>query len=282
MNTPRLVVLGLAAVAAGGAAFLARGLLGGGTPDVKAAHMPAPIQTSEVLVAASDLSPGQRLLPEQVRWQKWPRSSIDPTFFTDSNTTNLETLVKGTVVRSPVVAGEPLTDAKIVRSDATGFMAATLTPGMRAVSITISVASLAGGFILPNDRVDLMLTSQVTDGGQHRFRSTTFLHNVRVLAIDQAFADTKNPDKNQKPVSDVRTATLELSPVQAERVARAQASGTLSLSLRPLTDNLAMAGNNRVQVARAKYNNDAESESGGEVSVIRYGVVHADATSSGE
>jgi len=282
MNTPRLVVLGLAAVAAGGAAFLARGLLGGGTPDVKAAHMPAPIQTSEVLVAASDLSPGQRLLPEQVRWQKWPRSSIDPTFFTDSNTTNLETLVKGTVVRSPVVAGEPLTDAKIVRSDATGFMAATLTPGMRAVSITISVASLAGGFILPNDRVDLMLTSQVTDGGQHRFRSTTFLHNVRVLAIDQAFADTKNPDKNQKPVSDVRTATLELSPVQAERVARAQASGTLSLSLRPLTDNLAMAGNNRVQAARAKYNNDAESESGGEVSVIRYGVVHADATSSGE
>lgn len=283
MNTPRLVVLGLAAVAAGGAAFLARGLLGGGTPEVKAAHMPAPIATSEVLVAASDLAPGQRLLPEQVRWQKWPRSSVDPSFFTDSNTTNLETLVKGTVVRSPVVAGEPLTDAKIVRSDATGFMAATLTPGMRAVSITISVASLAGGFILPNDRVDLMLTSQVTDGGQHRFRSTTFLHNVRVLAIDQAFADTKNPDKNQKPVSDVRTATLELSPVQAERVARAQASGTLSLSLRPLSDNLAVASNSRVQAARAKYkNNDAESESGGEVSVIRYGVVHADATSSGE
>lgn len=281
MNTPRLVVLGLAAVAAGGAAFLARGLLGGGTPDVKAARMPAPVATSEVLVAANDLTPGQRLMPEGVRWQKWPRSAVDPSFFTDSNTTDLETVVKGTVVRSPIVAGEPVTDAKIVRSDATGFMAATLTPGMRAVSIPISVASLAGGFILPNDRVDLMLTSQVADGGQRRFRSTTFLRNVRVLAVDQAFADTKNPDKSQKPVSDVRTATLELTQSQAERVARAQASGTLSLSLRPLSDNLAVASNSRVQAARAKYNNDAESESG-EVSVIRYGVVHADATSSGE
>jgi pilus assembly protein CpaB len=102
-----------------------------------------------------------------------------------------------------------------------------------------------------------------------------------VLAIDQAFADSKNPEKGQKPVSDVRTATLELSPTQAERVARAQATGTLSLSLRPLADNLAMAGNNRVAAARAKYNN-AESSDAGEVSVIRYGVVHADSTSSGE
>jgi pilus assembly protein CpaB len=281
MNTPRLVVLGLAAVAAGGAAFLARGLLGGGTPNVKAAIAPPQIVTTEVLVAASDLTPGQRLLPEEVRWQKWPRSSIDPSFIVSSNTPNLEALVKGTVVRAPIVAGEPVTDAKVVHSDATGFMAATLMPGMRAVSIPISVASLAGGFILPNDRVDLMLTSQVADGGQRRFRATTFLHNVRVLAIDQAFADSKNPEKGQKPVSDVRTATLELSPTQAERVARAQATGTLSLSLRPLADNLAMAGNNRVAAARAKYNN-AESSDAGEVSVIRYGVVHADSTSSGE
>ena len=280
MNTSRLIVLGLAAVAAGGAAFLARGLLGGGTPPVQAAQAPAPVTTSEVLVAANDLTPGQRLLPEQVRWQKWPRSSVDPSFFTDSNTPNLDTLVKGTVVRSPIVAGEPVTDGKIVRSDATGFMAATLSPGMRAVSIPISVASLAGGFILPNDRVDLMLTSQVPDG-QRRFRTTTFLRNVRVLAIDQAYADSKNPGKNQKPVSDVRTATLELTPSQAERVARAQASGTLSLSLRALADSTVTAGKNRVQMARTKYDNPDSSDSG-EVSVIRYGVVHADTTSSGE
>ena len=280
MNTSRLVVLGLAAIAAGGAAFLARGLLGGGTPNANAALTPPPVATSEVLVAASDLTPGQMLLPEQVRWQKWPRSSVDPSFFTDSNTPNLETVVKGTVVRSPIVAGEPVTDTKIVRSDATGFMAATLSPGMRAVSITISIASLAGGFVLPNDRIDLMLTSQLPDGNR-RFRTTTFLHNIRVLAIDQAFADTKNPDKNQKPVSDVKTVTLELTPKQAERVARAQASGALSLSLRPLTDRAAVVGDNRVAAARARHN-DPDSSEVGEVAVIRYGVIHSDASSSGE
>lgn len=280
MNTPRLIVLGLAAVAAGGAAFLARGLLGGGTPAVQAS-LPQQIQTSQVLVAASDLTPGQRLLPEQVRWQKWPKSSVDPSFMTLDNTPNLEESIKGTVVRSPIVAGEPVTAVKIVRSDATGFMAATLSPGMRAVSIPVSVASLAGGFILPNDRVDLMLTSQVQDNS-HRFRATTFLRNVRVLAIDQASSDAKNPDKNQKPVSDVKTATLELSPAQAERVARAQASGTLSLSLRPLDDKAAANGADRVAAARAKYNNGSEANDAGEVAVIRYGVVHADAASSGE
>lgn len=280
MNTPRLIVLGLAAVAAGGAAFLARGLLGGGTPAVQAS-LPHPIETTEVLVAASDLTPGQKLLPEEVRWQKWPKSSIDPSFLTQENTPNLEETVKGTVVRSPIVTGEPITQVKVVRSDATGFMAATLTPGMRAVSIPVSVASLAGGFILPNDRVDLMLTSQVQDSS-HRFRATTFLRNVRVLAIDQAFSDTKNPDKSQKPVSDVKTATLELTQQQAERVARAQASGTLSLSLRPLEDTASVKGTDRVAAARTKYNNGPDTNESGEVAVIRYGVVHADATSSGE
>jgi pilus assembly protein CpaB len=281
MNTPRLIVLGLAAVAAGGAAFLARGLLGGGTSNVQALPAPAAVQTTDVLVAATDLTPGQLLLPEEVRWQKWPQSAVDPSFILLSSTPNLDQTVKGTVVRSPIVTGEPITNTKIVHSDATGFMAATLTQGMRAVSIPISVASLAGGFIMPNDRVDVMLTSQLPDAG-HRFRTTTFLHNVRVLAIDQSSAESKSADKNQKPVSDVRTATLELTQYQAERVARAQASGTLSLSLRPLADNLAMAGNNRVQAARAKYNNPESSDASGEVSVIRYGVVHADASSSGE
>ncbi len=280
MNTSRLIVLGVAAVAAGGAAFLARGLLGGGTPTVQAS-LPPPIQTSQVLVAAADLTPGQRLLPEETRWQKWPKNAIDPSFLTSDNTPNLEETVKGTVVRAPIVAGEPITLVKVVRSDSAGFMAATLTPGMRAVSIPVSVASLAGGFILPNDRVDLMLTTQLQDNS-HRFRTTTFLRDVRVLAIDQAYSDAKNPDRGQKPVSDVKTATLELTPAQAERVARAQASGVLSLSLRPLQDKAAAKGTDRVAAARTKYNNGPEANDAGEVAVIRYGLVHADATSSGE
>jgi pilus assembly protein CpaB len=160
-------------------------------------------------------------------------------------------------------------------------MSATLTPGMRAVSIAVSVASLAGGFIQPNDRVDLVLTSQTADGGK-KFRATTILRNVRVLAVDQVFSD-----KNQKPVSDVKTATLELTPQQAERVTRAQASGVLSLSLRSLVEQVA-DGQGRVAAARAKFNdngnnnNNNNSESGGEVAVIRYGVLRADSTTGGE
>lgn len=278
MNTSRLIVLGLAALAAGGAAFLARGLLGGGTSHVAAAPTPPPAIT-EVMVAASDIAPGQKLTPELVRWQKWPANSIDPSFITGSSETDTQAAVKGVVVRSPVVAGQPLTTLNVVHADSASFMSATLMPGMRAVAITVSVASVAGGFILPNDRVDLVLTQPLPEG--HRFRSATILQDVRVLAIDQATQDSKQ-EKSQKAVSDAKTATLELSPEQAEKVTRAQATGTLSLLLRPLMDGAGNAGANaRVAAARQRYRN-AGSSDGGDVSVIRYGVQHTDTTAKGE
>jgi pilus assembly protein CpaB len=264
MNTSRLIVLGLAAVAAGGAAFLARGLLGGGTPQVSAAPTPPPIATSQVLVAANDLQPGQALTSAQVRWQKWPSASVDPRFITEQNVPSIDIAVHGTVVRSPMVAGEPLTDQKIVHADAASFMAATLAPGMRAVSIAVSVVSVAGGFILPNDRVDLLLTEQVSDTPRV-FRARTVLSDVRVLAIDQAF-----DNKGQKAVSDVKTATLELTPAQAELIAKAQASGTLSLSLRALGDNSKLAS-----VHAGEKQDSSSSGSGNDVAIIRYGVTHA-------
>lgn len=279
MNTSRLIVLGLAAVAAGGAAFLARGLLGGGTSHVAAAPTPPPA-TTEVMVAASDIAPGQKLTPELVRWQKWPANSVDPSFITGTNETDTQAALKGTVVRSPVVAGQPLTTLNVIHADSASFMSATLMPGMRAVAITVSVASVAGGFILPNDRVDLVLTVPMPEG--HRFRSATILHDVRVLAIDQATQDTGKQEKAQKAVSDAKTATLELSPEQAEKVTRAQASGTLSLLLRPLMEGNADAGGNaRVAAARQRYKN-ADSSDNGDVSVIRYGVQHTDTTAKGE
>src|SRR5690349_9143004 len=117
MNTSRLIVLGLAAVAAGGAASLARGVLGGGTWHVAAAPTPAPVSTTEVMVAASDIAPGQKLTPELVRWQKWPSNSIDPSFITGTNETDTQAAVKGTVVRSPVIAGQPLTTLNVVHAD---------------------------------------------------------------------------------------------------------------------------------------------------------------------
>jgi len=253
MNTKRIIVLGLALVAASAAALLARGIMGGGTPKVEAKIAPSPIAMSEVLVASSNIQPGLALTADMVRWQSWPQSSVDPSFITHTAAPNLAESLKNTVVRIPLYAGQPLSSTSIVHGDATGFMAAQLQPGMRALSITISVDSGAGGFILPNDRVDLMLTTKSNDNPPH-VKVKTILSNVRVLAVDQTFTE----DKNTKTVIG-KTATLELTPSQAELVAQAQNSGTVSLSLRGLGDNDALASNR-------------PAGADGPVSVIRYGI----------
>lgn len=263
MNTQRIIVLGLAAVAAAGAAFLARGLLGGGTQTGKAEPAPQ-VATTEVLVAAGDLQPGTKLMPDQVRWQGWPKSSVDASFITHDANPDVSKVVNTAVVRSPLVTGQPVTDANVVHSDSAGFMAATLTPGMRAVSVGISTESGAGGFILPNDRVDVMSTTLVSDNPR-RFRTRTLLNDIRVLAVDQ----TAKEDKDQKVVL-AKTATLELTQKQSEMLEKSQAGGTLSLSLRSLT-----SADSKTPAAKLKAENASTQPS--EISVIRYGVARVDA-----
>src|SRR5471032_375995 len=106
MNTQRIIVLGVALVAASGAAFLVRGLLGGGTPAVQARPAPPPIAMSEVLVANTNLQPGEVLTAEQTRWEKWPSNAVDASFITHTSVGSPEEAVKGTVVRSPILAGQ--------------------------------------------------------------------------------------------------------------------------------------------------------------------------------
>ncbi len=262
MDRRRLIVVGCAAFAAIAAIFLMRALLGGGTPKVVAAIAPPKVQTTEVLVAASALQPGTKLLPAMVRWQEWPKSSVDATFITHEGAPDVAKYAEKAVVRAPLVSGEPLTGTKVVQSDSAGFMAATLTPGMRAVSVGITVETGAGGFILPNDRVDVMKTDIVSESPR-RYRATTILENVRVLSVDQ----TSKEDKDQNFVVG-KTATLELSPEQAKLIARASASGTLSLALRSLSS----------QTPDVAEKDDMKSLSGsGDVQIIRYGVMRADA-----
>jgi len=268
MNTRRLVVLLLAAGAAGVVALMVRSFIGGGSKQAEATLTPAPVAITQVLVASTRLEPGQSLTEGQVRWQQWPSNSVDPGFIMKSGGMSAAAAVEGTVVRAPIVEGEPVTYAKIVKSEAAGFMAATLAPGMRAVSISVSVASVAGGFILPNDRIDLICT--VVADSPKRALSRAVLSNVRVLAIDQAF-----DGKNQKAVSDVKTATLELSPKQAEIVQMAQAMGTLSLALRSLGDNEAVASN-------GKPGSRTDDEGSNFVSVIRYGSARRQAGGGGQ
>jgi pilus assembly protein CpaB len=256
MNTRRLVVLLLAAGAAGVVALMVRGLVGGGTKQAEAAPQPAPVQIGQVLVAATRLDPGKPVTADAVQWQPWPVKAIDSSFIRQTPATSVASIVDGMVVRAPMVPGEPVTYAKIVKSQGGGFMAATIAPGMRAVSISVSVASVAGGFILPNNRVDIMLTQVVGDNPK-RGLTRTVLSDVRVVAIDQS-AD--KPD--QKAVSDVKTVTLEVSPEQASTIATAQAMGTLSLTLRALGDN-----------KTADDGKPSGNEQSGIVTVIRYGMM---------
>ena len=260
MNIQRVLILAVAAIAAGGAALLARGLLGGGTPKVVAAIVHPTITTSDVLVASSDLEPGQHLTAAQVRWQKWPRSSLEGALITRDRTPNVGFALQDMVVRAPIVAGEPITDTKIVRTDAAGLMAANVTPGMRAMSINVTVESGAGGFILPNDRVDVILAGH---GGDGITRAITLLSNIRVLALDQ----TLKQDGGQKVIV-AKTATLEVSPAQAEALAFGQAAGTLTLVLRGLADSTASS----LAATAIATSAAAGNVSGASVAVIRYGL----------
>jgi pilus assembly protein CpaB len=258
MNTQRLIVLGFALVAAVGAAFLVRGMMGGGTSAVQAKAAPA-IAMSEVLVANVNLTPGQALSVDQVRWEKWPTSTVDPSFITHESAGSEEQAIKGTVVRAMILPGQPIAKTSIVHGDASGFMAATLGDGMRAVSITISADSGAGGFILPNDRVDVILTRKPENSAARGFAKTV-LSNLRVLAVDQTYRQ----EKDTRTVVG-KTATVEVSPEQAEVIAAAALSGQLSLALRPLSDaNVASLDD----PARKRH----AAASDGPVSVIRYGM----------
>jgi pilus assembly protein CpaB len=258
MTRSRVIILVLAAFAAGIAALLVRGLLGGGTQPVHAAIEPK-VTTADVLVASNNIQPGTALTQDSVHWQSWPKDSVDSTFITSAGNSNVDDVIKGTVARAPLVAGQPLTNTMIVHADATGMMAALLTPGMRAVSVSISTDTGAGGFILPNDRVDVILTAQVSDSPR-RFGSRAILRDVRVLAMDQTFAQ----DKDQKTLL-AKTATLELSPKDADLVSRSAASGTISLALRALGDN----ADANPKLAARTHHDDSDD---GQVTIVRYGV----------
>lgn len=254
MNIVRFGILSIAALAAGAVALLVRGILGGGTSDVQANVPALQFEVADVLVAAERVEPGRVLTVNSVRWAQWPDNGLEPGLITRDAHPDLEEFIEGSVSRAPLIAGEPITQDKIVRTDSASFMAATLGEGKRAVSIPISVESGAGGFILPNDRVDVILTYEVQNEVERTFRSQTLLNDIRVLAIDQVLRQ----DDGQEYVV-ANTATLELSLSQSELLAQAQATGELSLALRGLGDDAVVS--------------DGGLRQGGDVIVLRYGVV---------
>lgn len=255
MNTARIVVLTVAIGAGGIAAYLASGSDTTRPPPQPAAQLP----TVDVLVAKSDIGLGQAVKPEDVQWQTWPAATASAAFIRRNERPNGSTEVAGSIARAPFIQGEPIRDQKLVKAEGSGFMAAILPSGMRAVSTEISPETGAGGFILPNDRVDVILSRRERNAdrggaGPDIVNAEIILSNVRVLAIDQA---PKEKDGQNAVVG--KTVTLELKPEQAETLARARQSGTLSLALRSIVD------------VNAK--DDREERRRGEnVAIIRYGI----------
>ena len=247
----RLLVL-VGALAAGGlAAWLSFGLQSGPAP---AATMAASqVKTQEVLIAAVDLAQGAALNDQGLRWQAWPEDAINPTFISRSARPDAVKELNGSVIRQAMVVGEPIRDSKLASKDS-GYMAAMLPRGKRAVAVRVSAESSAGGFILPNDRVDVLHTGK---GG-----TRTLLTSIRVLAIDQNAVDSGADTAVGK------TATLELEPEQAEALAGAQASGALSLALRSTADNKEAPG---FPSRKAKASGVKRVSSGGTVRIVRAG-----------
>lgn len=263
MKPARLAVLGIALLAGSGAAYLMGGSPPPPPPTERIVQAPPP-PTTDVLVAAADEPMGQVLQAADLRWQPWPDSAVSPGFVTrKGNPQALETTI-GATVRSPFLAGEPIRAQKLVRPES-GFMAAILPSGMRAVAIVTDSrgTNSAGGFILPNDRVDVIRTyrddAASKAAGSDVQLSQTILRDIRVLAVGQLIQE-----KNGTNVVTGETATLALTPAQAETVTLAQKIGSLSLSLRSLAD----AGH--TAEADAPATEQAATDQG--LTVVRFGI----------
>jgi pilus assembly protein CpaB len=257
MKAARLIVLGVALAAGGVAAYLASSHHEAPPP----AAPPPPLATVEILVAKNDLGRGQLIGEGDVGWQLWPQAAANQSFVKKPERPDAMRQFVGAIVRIPVAAGEPIRDPAVVFAKGSGFLAAVLPKGMRAVSMEVSAENGAGGFILPDDHVDVILTRRDKAAekliGVEKIISEAILRNVRVLAIDQAVEE-----KAGEKVVVGKTATLELNPDQAETLALSRQLGTLSLALRSLVDSPS---------STAEGGEDANDRHG-PMNTVRYGV----------
>lgn len=232
MNKAQIAVLAVA-VAAGGAAFMM--MNGSAPPPPVQIVAPPPVNLDQVLVAARDLPYGTEITDADTNWVDWPKNSIPVGALSKSEAPNAKEDVKTSYVRIPISGGEPVRKDRLIKGVTAGLMSTMLSPGKRAIAIDVTLNNTAGGFILPNDRVDVIRTYRDTEAtkdlGHEVYGSEVVLSNVRVLAMGQTIEK-----KGAEPVVTGSTATLELDPRQAELVVLAQRTGQLVLSLRPITD----------------------------------------------
>jgi pilus assembly protein CpaB len=226
----RILLVIVALSAGGAAAWMA--LAFKGNPSIVHTSTPAPMQ--DVLVATADVAQGEALTEKNMKWQAWPENALNPTYLKRSMRPDALERLAGSIVRYRIVSGEPIGEDKLASRNS-GLLATMLPPGKRAVAVRVSAESAAGGFILPNDRVDILHTIEV--GEQKERVSQAILRNIMVLAIDQVVDENSKDNKgNAKAAVIGKTATLELDKFQTEILTAAQAKGIISLALRSAAD----------------------------------------------
>jgi pilus assembly protein CpaB len=236
MDAKKIVLLVGALIVAVTTALLARSMFSSSsTPQASASAMPAEADQPHVLVATKALPVGTILDAESFRFQPWPKDLVEQAYYLKGQADPAK--LAGSVIRTAISAGQPLTQGSVVKPGDRGFLAAALGPGMRAVTVPVQAQTAVAGFVFPGDHIDLVLTQSVSGGGDGDPLkvSETILRNIRVLATDQRM-DAMGPDG--KPlVQSYSNVTLEVTPKIAEKIAVAQTVGSLSLSLRPLADS---------------------------------------------
>ncbi|WP_135077220.1 Flp pilus assembly protein CpaB [Terasakiella sp. SH-1] len=232
MSIRIIILLIMALSTAAGTAMMAQNWLASERAEIMASvPKTTPVKKvghKKVLVAKTDLLAGTFVLKEKLTWQDWPDNALGERML-QKGAVSMDDLV-GSVIRTRIPAGQPVLPAALVRKGEQGFMAAVLAPGMRAVTVPLSAISGVGGFIFPGDQVDLLLTiTQKVGEGKMRF-TETLLKDVRVIGKDQSAVQAEGQARVAK------SATLEVTPKQAEIVSLATQMGKLSLSLRSLAD----------------------------------------------
>ncbi|TGQ88046.1 Flp pilus assembly protein CpaB [Mesorhizobium sp. M8A.F.Ca.ET.208.01.1.1] len=233
MPASRLIILSVAVAAAGGAGYVAKNMVAPPPQVVVDSGPQAPaVSLQDVLVLSGDVAMGNAL-ENNIAWQSWPADGINANFITKAIAPDALEKLKGSVARVAMYAGEPVRRSKLI-GEGQSFMSSILPSGMRAVATTISADTSAGGFILPNDFVDVIMTRRAdASTGGAGFNTETILKNIRVLAIDQTIQE----DEEGKKTRVGQTATLELTPKQAEIITVAQQmADRLTLALRAIAD----------------------------------------------
>ena len=239
MDSRKIILLVGALFVAAITAFMARSLIVGSSAPVASAQAPiAPVQTgTEVLVATKALPIGTILDATSFKYQPWPKELVENAYYIRKDGFDPKSL-QGTVVRSVITAGQPLTQGSLVKPGDRGFLAAALTPGMRAVTFPVRNENSVAGFVFPGDRVDLTLSQTVAGGGDGPPLKVaeTIMKNLRVLATDQR-TTTDVDDQGKTVVRNISMVTIEATPAIAEKISVARTLGDLSLVLRPLADS---------------------------------------------